>query len=314
MKRGKGIVVVLFILLMIAGCGRRSSNQVTLRFGTLSVLQALEVFVAEDMGYFEQAGVHVELVNFNTASEKDIALTGNQVDGYFGDLFTPIVLEGNGVDVSIVATNFRTEPERRMFAILGKPGGNYRAVSDLANVPVAISSNSVIHFVTEQLIAAGGVAPSDFETLESKNIGIRMQLLMSGQVEVATLPEPLVSAALAGGATLLADDCHISESQTVLVFRQEFLEDHPQAVRNFLAAVHRAGEYIAENPDSVRTVMINNVRLPEPMRETYPVPQFPSLGTPSPDEITIAQEWLIRQEVLSELHEYEDLVNGSFLP
>ena len=76
----------------------------------------------------------------------------------------------------------------------------------------------MIDYVTETLLKSKGVPKDKYMTVETKNIGLRMQMLLSGQVEAATLPEPLVTAAIAKGAVLLADDSGLAASQTILAF------------------------------------------------------------------------------------------------
>ncbi len=313
MKRILPFITVSLMVIAIIGCSKTKTEEVTVRFGTLPVLQSLELFVAQDLGLFEKAGVKVELIPFNTAAEKDIAITSGQIDGYFGDLFTPVVIEGNGKDISIVATNYNTKDDRRMFAILSKPGSDKTVASSLKEVPVAISSNSVIHFLTENLLASQGLNLDEMAFLESKNIGLRMQMLMSGKIEAATLPEPLVSAAIAGGATLIRDDKGIDLSQTVLMFDQSFLTKNAVSVKSFLAAVNEAASLINEHPESVREVMVKYVRLPEPMKQTFPVPTFPALTVPSDMEIATTFSWLKEKGVLQRDLSYADVVNGRYL-
>ena len=60
------------------------SPSVTIQFGTLPVIQALPLFVAAEKGYFKDAGLDVELVPFNSAMEKDVAMSAGQISGYFG--------------------------------------------------------------------------------------------------------------------------------------------------------------------------------------------------------------------------------------
>ena len=113
-------------MLICTGCNKPekpAGESRTIKFGTLSVLQSLPLFVADEKDFFDQAGLEVELIPFLTAAEKDIAMKARAIDGYFGDLFTPVVLENNGVDISIVASCYSTQKDRRMFAILTKPGG-----------------------------------------------------------------------------------------------------------------------------------------------------------------------------------------------
>ena len=224
------------------------------------------------------------------------------------------MLKGNGRDVSIVATNYDTGHDRRMFAILGKPGGPYKSLSELASIPIAISSNTVIDYVTETLLKSKGVPKDKYMTVETKNIGLRMQMLLSGQVEAATLPEPLVTAAIAKGAALLADDSGLAASQTILAFSGPFLKEHGSDVKAFLKALNEAGELIKADPNSVRSVMVEHVRLPDPLKATYPVPRFPKLHAPDKDAVNSIAEWLKNRGVITSAPTYEQVVNAGFLP
>ena len=310
------LVIVNLILLSIVGCGKseKATHEKThIKFGILPAIQTLPLFVAQEKGYFSQAGLDIELVMFSAATEKDIALSSGAINGAFGDLFTPIVIAANGHNIAIVASNYNTVFDRRMFGIMGKPGGNYKILSDIKGVPVAISSNSVIEFVTESLMKQDGFSEDNISYVEVKNIGLRMQMLMSGQVEAATLSEPLISAAIAGGASLLADDTEMNTSQTVLVFNQKFISANGDAVVGFLTAVNRANEFINEFPNEARSIMIAYIRLPEPLKDKYPVPRFPTLSAPDSTTTMAAANWLSDKNILQNKPTYSDLVNASFL-
>ncbi len=201
-----------------------------------------------------------------------------------------------------------------MFGILGKPGSTFQSVADLADVPVAISSNSVIHYVTERLLRSGGVPGDRVASIESKNIGLRFQMLLSGQVEAATLPEPLVSAALMKGAVLLGDDSGLATSQTVLVFSGPFARDHPRAVTAFLRGVEEANAFINSQADMVRSAMAEHVRLPAALRDTYPIPRFPELHAPDRDALLTIAGWLRKRGVIRPQLTYEEVVDASLIP
>jgi len=310
-------LLIIIVVLILTGCGsekKSAEENNSLKFGTIPALQALPLIVADVRGFFADEGLAVELVAFNSASEKDIAITAGSIDGYFGDLFTPTVIKGNGSDIAITAVGYDTRFDRRMFGVLGKPDGGYKALSDLKGVPVAVSSNSVIEYLTESLMLANGVDAESIVFNEVKNIGLRMQMLLSGQLDAATLPEPLVSAAIANGAVLLADDADLSTSQTTLIFRNKFIESNPGLVGKFMAAVNRANRYINDNPDEVRPVMVQFIRLPEPLKESYPVPRFPELKAPVGETITAVVEWLYEKNAIPKKTDYTQLVDDRFLP
>ncbi len=144
----------------------------------------------------------------------------------------------------MIATNYDSRTGGRMFAIVARPGSKYADLKDLAGVPVGISSHSVNHYVTDRLLELSGVARERIETVESKNIGLRLQMLLSGMLEAATLPEPLATAASSKGGKVLADDSKLSVTQTVLMFYSSFLKERPACVKAFLRAIEEASDLI----------------------------------------------------------------------
>ncbi len=139
-------------------------------------------------------------------------------------------------------------------------------------------------------------------------------MLLSGQVEAAGLPEPLVTAAIAKGAILLGDDSGIQASQTVLAFTGPFLKNQPAAVKNFLVALNKAAALISNKPDEIRTIMVEHVRLPEPLKTTYPVPRFPDLHAPDQHAVLEIASWLKDRGIIKEALSYEQVVDAGFLP
>lgn len=306
-----------FGLIMLAGIFLPGesvhADGLKVKFGSIPALQSLPVYVAESRGLFSGEGLDVEVIVFNTAAEKDIALAAGSLDGCFADLLTPIAMKGNGQDIIMVARNYDTRSDRRMFAIMAKPNSKYASLVELADVPVAISSNSVVDYANEKLLTSSGLPREKIATIESKNIGLRFQMLLTGQVEVAALPEPLVTAALDKGAKILGDDSGLGETQTVLVFARKFADANAEAVKKFLKAVNRANEIIVSDPDSVRSIMVEKNRLPLNLKDSYQVPRFSPLQAPDRDSVEKISKWLHERGVLKSEIPYEHIVDAKFL-
>jgi NitT/TauT family transport system substrate-binding protein len=103
-------------------------------------------------------------------------------------------------------------------------------------------------------------------------VPVRYDLLMQGQLKAAALPEPLLSLAEFEGATLLADDTTGENlSQTVLVFSDEYLSEIGGVdTMSALLEVWDAGaEIVNEDPDAWRDLLVEQARLPEPIKDTY---------------------------------------------
>jgi NitT/TauT family transport system substrate-binding protein len=285
----------------------------TIRFGTLPVLQALPLFVAAEKGFFSASGVKVELESFQSATEKDVALASGQIAGYFGDLLTPIVIKSNGVPVKIVAQNFNTTEKRRMFAIVAAPKRATATLADVAREGIGAGSNTIVEYLAAKLLAARNIPESGVRMIEIKSIPIRFQLLMSGQVAAAALPEPLVTLAERQGGRVLMDDAGLNLSPTVLVFDEKTLRDHPDAVRRFLKSVDQAATLINDHPEEVRPIMNRNCRIPEALQKTFVVPSFPRLTRPDPAQWKSTHDWLWQKKIIRKEITYEQIVDDGYL-
>lgn len=306
--------LITFFLITVISTDIAAQEKPLIRFGVLPALQALPLFVAESKGLFSKNGLNVDLILFNTTGEKDVALASGSLDGCFADLVTPLVLKANGRDIIVIAKNYDTRYDRRMFGIMVKPGSAINELKSLAGASVAISSNSVIDLVNDKLQMQAGITKDNINTIEFKNIGLRFQALLTGRLDAAVLPEPLVSVAISKGAKLLADDSGLGESQTVLVFSQEFIKKSPELIKVFLNVINDTNRLINSNPDSVRDIMVEKVRLPEALKMKYPVPKFPKLALPDRDCLENIGVWLNQRGVIRSDIKYEQVVNGEFLP
>ena len=285
-----------------------------IKFGTIPVLQALPLFVASEKGFFKEQSLTVEVVLFNSAMEKDIALTSGQIVGYFGDLMTPMVLQANNAGVKIVATNYNTTKEQRMFAILTSPQSKNKNLSEIAKSGIATGSNTIADYLIIRLLQPRKINKDTINLIDVKSIPIRLQMLLSGQVSAALMPEPLATLAEMKGAKALLDDKGQGLSATVLAFNEKFLKEYPQAVKAFNKAVNKASDYINKNPDEVRVIMNRDCKMPEPLQGSFPIPKFPKLVIPARDQVTDVYKWLREKQIITREMIYKDMVADGYLP
>jgi len=285
-----------------------------IHFGTLPVIQALPLFVASEKGFFKDEGITVELVTFNSAMEKDVAFTSGQIAGYFGDTMTPMVLAANKVPIKMVATLFSTTGTRRMFAILTPPQSSQRTLAEVANAGIAVSSNTIIEYIMTKLLESQRVPLSRLNMIEVKNIPIRLQMLLTGQVAAAILPEPLITLAELKGARVLSDDAGKGISPTVLAFSDLFLSQNPKAVKAFLSAVSRAATFINGNPAEARPIMNRYCQIPEPLQQKFVIPPFPGLSLPDRSHVMDVYGWLRTKGIIKSEMTFNHMVADGYLP
>jgi len=314
MKRVKSIVVfVIALVLCLAMTAHAAEKTQAFKFGTIPVLQSLPLFVAAEKGFFREQGLNVDIVLFNSAMEKDIAFTSGQIAGYFGDIMTPVVLVANGMKIKMVAVNFNTTADQRMFAVLASPKAKDQDVASVAAAGIATGSNTIAEYLIIRLLPENKVPRGSIKLVDIKSIPIRLQMLLSGQVSAALLPEPLATLAETKGARTVADDRGYGISATVLAFNTDFLSRNPAAVRSFLAAVDKASAYINQHPDEVRGIMNRSCKVPEALQSSFPIPRFPKVYTPAESQVMDVYRWLREKKIVKKDLTYKDLVADGYI-
>lgn len=315
----------LIVILILALCGsaplsleaadsKPAKPTPEISFGTLPVLQALPLFVAAEKGFFKEQGLSVNLVRFNSAMEKDVAMSAGQISGYFGDIMTPVVLKANKTRIKMIATIFSTPKTQRMFAVIASPKHLNKSIPELAVEGIAVSSNTVMEYLADRLLSAQSVPADHIKLVEIKNIPIRLQMLLSGQIPAAILPEPLATLAEKKGGKAVLDDAGAGLSTTILAFNEQFLADHPSAVRAFLAAVDRASQYVNSHQSEVRSIMNRECRIPEPLQTAFPIPEFPKLTLPDRNQVMDVHRWLQGKKIVKNPLTYNQMVADGYLP
>lgn len=291
----------------------QQAEDTNLKMGLLPILDILPFYVAEQKGYFEAEGINVEFVPVKSAQERDALMQAGEIDGMLNDLISTGLFNRDDVQIQIVATARRAYPESPQFRVLAAPDGNVTSASDLAGVPIGISQNTIIEYITDRLLEAEGLSPDQIEILEVSAIPVRFEQLMEGQIQAATLPDPLAQGAVAGGATLVVDDSqHTQYSQSVLSFSTEAIGAKPNSIKKFLKAWNRAVADLNSNPDQFSDLLIEQGRVPESIQGAYQMPPFPEGEVPSQTEWQDVVDWLLEKGLIDQSVAYEDSVLTDF--
>ncbi len=313
--RNVGLVLLQLSLLLHASCGGQSEPD-ALRIGVLPILDTLPVFVAAQEGAFARRDVRVELVSVASAAERDQLLQAGRLDGIITDL---VALALYNRDVTrVVAVRYAMKPTAAFpqFRVMAAQDSALSRPTDLAHVPIGVSEGTIIEYVTQRMLEAEGLSENEITTVAVPKIPERMALLRSGELQAATLPEPLASLALQDGATVILDDTkHIDISCSVYAFRSEALEGQPGAVRGFLAAVSEASAAVNSDKTRWNGLLAEKNLVPEPLiGSSYELPDYPGDQVPAKGQFEGTVDWLIKTSRLSEAPAYPESINGSFLP
>lgn len=218
------------------------------------------------------------------------------------------MLRNAGYNAKVVSFELHETPEKMRFAILASPNSNINSVADLEGKQVAISSNTVMEWIADNLL--GDVTVTK---IEEKKLPIRMQMLLEDKYDAATLPDPLASYAIYKGAKLVSSDSEFDKTigYTVIVFRGEFIEEHPESVARFLAAYNEAVERINANPENYRELVVETAKVPEEIASSYKMATYMQSGPYPRDNFDAVLSWMQSKGLVTEEILYEDVIYES---
>jgi len=283
------------------------------KIGTLPTEDSLPLWVAEKMGWFATEGLtSVEIVNFQSAQERDAAFASGAIDAYMGDIIAAANLEAGGAPNTIETVMLGADQSQGRFAVVVPPKSEVKSVAELKGVPVGTSSATIQEYVLDGLMSEAGVAAADVKKEEVKKVPVRFELLMQGKLKAAALPEPFVSLAEQGGATIVGDDTKAKAnlSQTVLVFSDKYLTKPggSEAADAILKAWDVAVADINKDPNAYRDLLVEKARLPESLATTYQVNTYPTAQVPTQDDVDAVLLWMKTKGYLKGDVTYPDLV------
>jgi NitT/TauT family transport system substrate-binding protein len=310
------VVLILFGLLLPA-CSPVApiSEPFTLKIAVIPVIDTLPMFVAQTEGLFEKNNIKVELIPVASAPERDQVIQAGQADGTLNETLAIMFFNKEKIQLQAVRYGLMAAEGSGHFFILASSKSGINDVNALKGVEIGISYGTIIDYITTRLLETQGFTPGEIKTIAVPKIPDRMSLLASGELKAAVMPDPFAALAVQQGAKIILDDTSNPKlGASVISFRKEIIDAHPDAIEAFLAAIETAVEMINADPGKYSSLLAENKIVPQSLVGKYVIPKFPIKGVPSEAEWNDVLAWARAKKLLSINIAYADSINSSFLP
>lgn len=278
-----------------------------LRVGILPDVDSVPLVMARELGFYEEAGVRVELVSFGNPVNRDSALQAGEIDGAVSDLLAVAFARRGRFALSAVAATDGS------YKLLGSGVKGVSSMERLEGAEVALSRNTIIEYCTDRILEAAGRGPEYIRKVSIPQIPVRLEMLKSGGLDGATLPEPLASAALASGAFLIGSSDALGIDPGVLVFSREAIDHKPGEIGVFLDAVDAAVDWLESGGRNGMERIAEAAGFPAETAGAMVLPRYSRAALPEEKEVEEVVEWLFARSLIDEKYRYQDLVDRSFL-
>lgn len=242
---------VVLVFAIAASLSSTSVNKPTYRIGLGPWVGFGPLYLAKEKGYFDEAGINIDLVVLTGLAERNSALKSGKVAALAAPVDYFVLSAGNNLETTIV------------MAIDESVGGDgivakkdIKNIEDLKGKKVAFQSGLPGEFFLRTLLKDHNVAINDIETLDMETSQAGAAFL-ANRVDAAVVWEPwLTKAKEEGGGHILASTRDYRDLIVdVLAFNKDVISQRPQDVQKIVDSVFKAIDFWKRNPIEANKIM-----------------------------------------------------------
>ncbi len=307
-------LLLLPLVFLAAGCGTESKRESPAELGSLTIglmpdTDSLPFIIAQEKGYFAEEGLKVELRQFKSAMDRDSALQSGNLDGAVSDMLAVAFAKDGGFDVKV------TSMTDGSYKLIAAPGEDKVSVQALSGKEVAVSRNTIIEYVTDHILASSGMADDAVEKVVIPQIPTRLEMLQTGKLAAATLPEPMAGIAVHNGCRFVAGSDELGINPGVILFTGKAAEDKAQEIKAMYRAYNKAVEYLnhADRSEYIDMV-VEKGGFPPAAKEAWMLPAYHPASLPKESDVTDCIAWLKNKALIKTAYGYNDVVLDLLAP
>jgi NitT/TauT family transport system substrate-binding protein len=145
-------------------------------------------------------------------------------------------------------------------------------------------------------------------------VPVRLEMVASGRIEAALLPEPVAQVAVERGANNLVDTTVLDQTPGVLLFTDRALSTKGAEIRALYRAYNRAVEAVNADPDRFRPAIVRLGEFPPVVEDSMFIPTYQPARPPSPPELADVTAWMVEKGLLEGKPAYRDVVAPDLVP
>jgi NitT/TauT family transport system substrate-binding protein len=273
-------MAVLVAIVLLTACSRPTpTQQVTLRIGILRIQDDLPYFVMQEQGFAKQHGLQLVETLYQSGAAIVAAVGAGAVD-VGADVGTVPILAAaeRGLvprTVVPVGASYFVDADHPSIAMLTAPSVN--TWQDLEGQFVAVNGkNSLSATAMQGRLRQEGVHDVKLTEISFADMGLAVA---GGNVAAAVMSEPWLTQSLLRGDGKLLDWViggrpfeHIEGA--MIIFKTDFYQNNPQAVKAFLRAQLQAVTWINRHPDGARSILARRLGLSQEVAQKVRLPRW----------------------------------------
>lgn len=272
--------IIVCILILALHSTTFASNLGTIKVGYIPVGDCLQLFVAEELGYFTEQGLTLEKQAVKGGALIAMAVESEDLDLGWSNLVSLAIARDKGFPFKVLSPGaYEDERGHRVHSLLIKADSPIASVKDLKGKTIAINTlGNVNDLAVTALAVQHGLTSQDFKLIELPFPQMEAALA-DGSVDCVLTLEPFVTKALSSGTAKTLEPAALKVYGDHFLLAawfstEKWVAKHPEQAAAFSAAVRKASEFISANPDQARGILIRHTGLTPELAQKIAMPAF----------------------------------------
>lgn len=223
-----------------------SETSMSMTLGSISWVGQVPIYIAQEKGFYEEAGLDFTLRIFGAGGEYMSAFLSDQLDGVSPVSSEAVIMKAQGKDFKIVLVQ---DSSLGGDGILAKD--SIASIEDFKGKKIAVDTSGVSYFFLLQVLKEAGLTKDDITAINTEPAAAAAAF-QSNNVDIAVTYAPYLSEA----AEAISDGRIIYDSSQMptaiadlYLFDTAYIEANPEAVQAFVNATMKGLQYLQENPE-----------------------------------------------------------------
>lgn len=248
------------------------------RVAALPIAETGAIWAAQEAGIFEEHGIELEILPAQGGAQAIPALVAGDIDFAIGQPMGPFRAALAGEEVRILSNYANSLPSGEdVNSVVASAASGIASWADLAGKTVAVNSLGAAGDLTiRAAVEADGGDPASIEFVAVAFPDVPAQI-EAGAIDAAWVPDPFRGMVVGAGGTDLGGPYQQAiPGLTVLTnfTLQSVIDENPEMVEAWNAALAAALEFAAGNEDAVRAAIATNLDIPEEAAAGIVLPEF----------------------------------------
>lgn len=306
LKKYAILLLSILMLGLMTGCGGQGETKKDLQplsIGLMPDTDSLPFIIAQEKGYFKEEGLEVNIQQYKSAMDRDSALQSGNLDGAISDMLAVAFAKDGGFNVKV--TSFTDGS----YKLIASQQSGAQSVTALKGQDVAVSRNTIIEYVTDQILAKENLSEDSINKVIIPQIPTRLEMLQNGNLAAATLPEPMASIAVHNGCRFVTGSDELGINPGVIMFTAKTTNDRRAELAAMYRAYNKAVDYLNNTPrEEYIDLIVEKGGFPPAAKEALKLPEYHHAALPKESDVVDCVKWLQVKGLIQKNYTYADFV------